>query len=508
MTYLVKTIRLSVILSLIVGVFACIVPMSAWCVQQPVNNKTVRDAVEDELFMDIAVDSRQIDVLCNEGIVTLEGIVNNILAKERAENIAKTVKGVRAVVNKIRVSPSVSRSDTEINDDVTNSLLLDPATDSYEIDVSVNKNVVTLTGIVQSWQERQLCEKVAKGVNGVTAVINNIAVEYKKARPDRKIEKEIEKILKWDVLVDHALIGVKADNGKVTLSGVVGSAAEKSIAVNDAYIPGVKSVDSKNLMVKKWARDDDLRKSKYAAKSDQEIYDAVTDTLMYDPRVLSFNVTPEVSDAVVTLRGTVDNLKAKHSAGQDARNTVGVLTVKNRIKVRPESPVTDDKIKERVERAIGRNPYVERYDISVISTSGIVDLYGIVDSYFEKIQAGDVASRVNGVVAVDNNISVNDGYNAYYYSPYVDDSYAYDKDRYRYLLRHTPKNDAKIKEDIDNEFFWSPFVDSDEITVSVKKGVATLTGKVNSSSEYYSATKNAYEGGAAFVNNDLVILVQ
>ncbi|MFZ0482293.1 MAG: BON domain-containing protein [Desulfobacterales bacterium] len=52
------------------------------------------------------------------------------------------------------------------------------------------------------------------------------------------------------------------------------------------------------------------------------------------------------------------------------------------------------------------------------------------------------------------------------------------------------------------------FIKSDEITVSVKNGVATLTGKVNSSSEYYSATKNAYEGGATFVNNDLVILVQ
>jgi osmotically-inducible protein OsmY len=482
--------------------------MSAWCVQQPVNSKTIRDAVEDELFMDIAVDSRQIDVLCNEGIVTLDGIVNNILAKERAERIAKTVKGVRAVVNKIRVLPAVSRSDSEIKVDVTKSLLLDPATDSYEIDVSVKNNAVTLTGKVQSWQERQLCEKVAKGVNGVTAVINNIGIEYKTARPDREIKKEIEKILKWDVLVDHALIGVKADDGKVTLSGVVGSAAEKSIAVNDAYIPGVKSVDSKDLMVKKWARDDDLRKSKYVAKSDQEIYGAVTDTLMYDPRVFSFNVTPEVSNAVVTLRGTVDNLKAKHSAAQDARNTVGVLAVKNRIKVRPESPVTDDKIKERVEHAIERNPYVESYDISVIATNRIVDLYGIVNSYFEKIQAGNVASRVNGVVAVDNNISVNDSYNSYYYSPYVDDSYADDEDGYGYLPRNAIKSDAKIKEDIENEFFWSPFVDSDDITISVKDGVATLTGKVNSSSEYYSATKNAYEGGATFVNNDLVISVQ
>jgi len=508
MTYFAKTIRLLLILSLTLGVLGCFVPMTAWCVEHPINSKTVRDAVEDELLMDIAVDSRQIDVFCKEGIVTLEGIVNNILAKERAGRIAETVKGVRAVVNKIRVLPSVSISDSEIKDDVNDSLLLDPATDSYEIDVSVNNNVVTLTGTVQSWQERQLCENVAKGVNGVTAVINGIGVEYKTTRSDREIEKEIEKILKWDVLVDHALIDMRVDSGKVTLGGVVGSAAEKSIAVNDAYIPGVKSVDSRDLEVKKWAREDDLRKSKYVAKSDQEIYDAVKDALMYDPRVFSFNVKPEVSKGVVTLRGSVDNLKAKNSAAQDARNTVGVLTVINRIKVRPKSPGTDDKIKGKVQRALARDPYVERYEISVISINGIVDLYGVVDSYFEKIQAGDVASRVKGVVAVDNNLTVDNGYASYYHSPYVDDWYVYDYDWYHHVPLHTDKSDAKIKEDIEDELFWSPFVDSDNVSVSVENGVAMLTGNVNSSSEYFAATENAYEGGASFVENHLVIVTQ
>ena len=59
----------------------------------------INDAVEDELDRDPAVSLNWIDVSVNEGIVNLSGSADNILAKERAERIAETVKGVRAVIN-------------------------------------------------------------------------------------------------------------------------------------------------------------------------------------------------------------------------------------------------------------------------------------------------------------------------------------------------------------------------------------------------------------------------
>ena len=504
MTFLKKTKWLSTLLVFVFGIFLCVGPAPAWSVKHPINTKTICDAVEDELFMDIAVNSYQIDAFCNEGIVTLEGIVNNILAKERAKRIAETVKGVRAVVNKIQVSPSVSRKDQEIQDDVTNSLLYDPATDSYEIDVAVKDNVATLTGTVQSWQEKQLCEKVAKGVSGVMAVINNIGVEYKDIRPDREIKKEIETILKWDVLVDHALIGVNVDDGKVMLSGVVGSAAEKRIAVNDAYVPGVKSVDSKELKVKKWARDDDLRKSKYAAKSDQEIYEAVKDALLYDPRVFSFNVKPEVSNGIVTLRGSVDNLKAKKAAARTARNTVGVLQVANRLKVRPETPVEAPALEDRIQASFERDPVVEASEITIDVQNGVAELFGSVDTAFERSWAEDLAARVNGVIAVRNYLAVTGYFDPYLYDPYLDDWYAGDAPDY-YDPPVTMKSDYTIRQEIEEEFFWSPFVDGGDIDIEVDNGRATLTGHVDSWAEYSAASDNAFEGGAVVVYNELEV---
>jgi osmotically-inducible protein OsmY len=53
--------------------------------------------------------------------------------------------------------------------------------------------------------------------------------------------------------------------------------------------------------------------------------------------------------------------------------------------------------------------------------------------------------------------------------------------------------------------FWSPFVDSDDITVVVNSGVATLTGTVEDWSELQAAKENAREGGATSVISNLDI---
>ena len=65
--------------------------------------------------------------------------------------------------------------------------------------------------------------------------------------------------------------------------------------------------------------------------------------------------------------------------------------------------------------------------------------------------------------------------------------------------------DDTIGENIRSELWWSPWVESDEIAVTVEDGVATLTGLVDSQSEEESAVENALEGGARNVINELRI---
>jgi len=65
------------------------------------------------------------------------------------------------------------------------------------------------------------------------------------------------------------------------------------------------------------------------------------------------------------------------------------------------------------------------------------------------------------------------------------------------------KSDAELKEDVQSELYWSPFVDSDDISVSVNNGEVTLKGSVEDQSEVNDAIENAYEAGAKNVISKL-----
>lgn len=497
----------SVISSFVVLVAICLlVPAgSAREEDREVSDTAVRNAVEDACLLDAAVPLNEIDVDVRKGVVRLQGTVRNILAKERATRIARTIKGVKAVVNTITIVPPESRTDRTITEDIEEALRDDPATESFAVNAGVEDGLVTLSGTLDSYQEKQLAAAVAKGVRGVTGLKNEITVTYDTNRTDREITQEIEQALQHNVLVDHALIDVSVTDAVVTLSGTIGSAAEKNEALTTAWVTGVKDVDGQRLDVARWARDEDLRKRKYVVKPDAQIEQAVQTALTMDPRVAPFEISVEVKGGTALLHGTVSNLKAKHSAGVDARNTVGVLQVKNRIKVKPPYGFSDAEIKENVRDALARNPYIGRYEISITVDAGIVELTGSVDSYFDKSQAEDVASRAPGVKNIQNRITVLNRNRPLTYSPYVGPLYRamYDWPK----LERVPPivTDQQIKENIENEFFWSPFVDGGDIKIEVEDGDVTLKGAVDTLGERQAATENAYQGGAVQVHNQLDI---
>ncbi len=460
-----------------------------------------RDAIEREFLYDGTVPYNRIDVEVSSGIASLDGKVDNLLAKERAARIARTVRGVRSVVNRITVAPATGRSDAELRTDVEAALASDPAADSYQVDVAVHEGHVVLSGLVESWKERALGEVVAKSVRGVTGLTNEIQVVYEAQRPDVEIQRDIERTLRWNTLVDHVLIDVEVDHGKVVLKGTVGSAAEKEEARLDAYAAGVESVDASGLRVDRWARDEDLRKDKYVTRSPQEVEQALGAAMAVDPRVASFNVASSVRGGVVTLRGLVDNLKAKRAAEQDARNTVGVYAVHNHLKVRPADERSNDAIAKDVRAAFLRDPYVERQEILVNVDDGVVRLSGTVDSHFERTQADDLAARVRGVTDVVNKLAVENL--TYAFDPYVD---SWTRSGYPHsgpIARSSFATDWQIEREIESELFWSPFVDHDRVDVRVVDGVATLSGTVDSWSEVDAARENAFEGGAVRVRNEL-----
>lgn len=466
----------------------------------------IRDAVEDQIIFDPVAGLDGIEVSVQYGVVTLAGRVDNILMHDRTEKIAKMVKGVRSVINEIQVIPPAQKTDTEIARDVNRALVMDSATELYELQVDVKENVVFLRGTVPSWQERKIAARVAKGVTGVVKLVNHIDMEYQKDRTDTEIRNEIEKMMRWNVLLDHMLINVDITDGNVILTGTVGSAIEKDEAFNTALVPGVKSVNATGLEVRDWARIQSLRRSKYIIKPDKEIEKAIQDAFLLDPRINSFDITVKSVNGKVRLRGTVNNLKAKRSAAMDARGTVGVYGIQNRIRVKPKASISDAEISENIRQGMRQSPIIKESEITLAVSHGVVDLYGTVESYYEKATADDIAARTSGVMAVDNNIKVTKSDLPYTYDPYLDEWYIYDYDWYHFSPRiPKPQGDSQIQASIENEFFWSPFVDADDIDVEVDKGIVTLTGEVQSWREFYAAQKNAIEGGGMHIKNELEV---
>jgi osmotically-inducible protein OsmY len=172
-------------------------------------------------------------------------------------------------------------------------------------------------------------------------------------------------------------------------------------------------------------------------------------------------------------------------------------------------PVTlnDVELEENIKDALERDTFIGEYDVVVDVRSGVAELYGKVNTYFEKMRAEDVASSIAGIYYVNNNIGVNRDWSRYHYRPYMDlDNFSgEDYEWYHFTPPASQKSDWQIQKDIRDELWWSPFVEETRINVSVENGKATLTGTVHSRMEYDAATENALDAGAVEVDNRLEI---
>jgi osmotically-inducible protein OsmY len=444
---------------------------------QEVTDQGIASHLTKEFWNDASIPANWIEVKVENGIVSLSGLADNIIAKERSGKIAEAMVGVRGVINRIRVLPPMSLTDEEVKQSVQSALLRNALIEIHEIQAEVSDGVVTLNGTVDSRLEKQLCGTMAKGVKGVVELKNAIRVKPGKKRPDEEIEKELRQRLANEVRVDDAQIRVRIEDGNAILSGSVGSLQEKNLAVNLAYIAGVRSVSAEGLEIQWWARDAMRRKNLYAPRSEEEIKDAVMAAFTLDPRVPESRINISVNRNTVVLSGVVRGFPARRSALQDARNIAGVAAVVNNIAVRPDQPPANMELKHSVEKALSDDPYIGRFDLKVSTYGGKVYLFGTVSTPWEYRRAEHLVENVKGVVSVSNNLD------------------------YRREWKWKP--DWEIERDIEEELYWSPFVDEARVKVSVENGIATLNGYVNALGEHQAAEEGAYEGGAKEVINKL-----
>jgi osmotically-inducible protein OsmY len=111
----------------------------------------------------------------HHGQLRLTGTVPWYYLYLEAEKTIRHVRGVRQVINDIRIAPASTGRD--LHRRITQALYRNASLDAKRIEVTVSDNVARLTGTATSWQQRQAAERAAYDAPGITLVDNQILVE-------------------------------------------------------------------------------------------------------------------------------------------------------------------------------------------------------------------------------------------------------------------------------------------------------------------------------------------
>lgn len=113
--------------------------------------------------------------------VLLTGVVPDASLAQEAERIAKSVEGVKSVINNIETEGEESlgsmTSDSWITTRIRSSLLFEKDLYSLNYTVETANSVVYLTGIGQDENEVNRVVEIARNVGGVKKVVNHVKIK-------------------------------------------------------------------------------------------------------------------------------------------------------------------------------------------------------------------------------------------------------------------------------------------------------------------------------------------
>jgi hyperosmotically inducible periplasmic protein len=304
------------------------------------------------------VPSTAINVDTVDGKVTLHGIVSTDGEKTKAEQVARSVEGVKTVNNILQVVPSAKKeqvkvADTALQKNVEAVLSRDAALEGSSIKVaSVHDGVVLLSGDAKTLSAHHRALADVRAVPGVVKVSTEIQ------SPDKLGDDEISstggmdkeksktssaKSATYDAWITTAAksrllatadvpaldINVDTNDSVVTLFGTVPSDASKKLAETEVKkVDGVRAVKNELQVVPK-------QMAKATETSDDNIQKAIDDKLQSRSELKDASIDVEVAKGVARLTGHVASQSDRLIALASTRSVSGVRSVIDELKVTP-----------------------------------------------------------------------------------------------------------------------------------------------------------------------------